>query len=106
MVIIPPALAATAMDIRIAVAGILAEAQTPRTIGIKQAIVPVFEAKADIIMVKIINETISGTSLVPTLLTTILPKVVARPDSNIAVPTTNMPANNTTVEFDRPEKAS
>ena len=106
IVMVPPVFAATAKPISKGEHGILAATQIPISTGIKQATVPVFEAKDDMRIVSSIMAIMRGSSLVPTLRTTEFPIVCANPESNMAAPTTNIPANNTTVELDKPEKTS
>lgn len=106
MVIVPPVLAATARPMSNGEQGIRAATQIPIITGSKQATVPVLEAKDDMTIVRVIMAAIKGISLVPTLFTTIDPIRCANPDSNIAAPTTNIPAKRTTVEFDSPANTS
>ena len=76
------------------------------TTGIRQATVAVFDETEDRAIVMTIKAIISFFSSVPDFFTTSTPIFCASPVWNIAAPMTNMPANNTTVEFDRPENTS
>ena len=76
------------------------------TTGIRQATVAVFDETEDKVIVMTIKAIISRLSSVPDFFTTSTPIFCARPVWNIAAPMTNMPANRTTVEFDRPANTS
>ena len=76
------------------------------TTGIRQATVAVFDETEDRPIVMTIKAIISFFSSVPDFFTTSTPIFCASPVWNIAAPMTNMPANSTTVEFDRPENTS
>ena len=76
------------------------------TTGIRQATVAVFDETEDKTIVMTIKAIISLFSSVPDFFTTSTPIFCASPVWNIAAPMTNMPANNTTVEFDRPANTS
>ena len=87
-------------------AGSLAAEQMPSTTGIRQAVVPVLDKKPDRTAPMIMIPSIRLFSLVPNTETTFFPMFCASPVWNIAAPTTNMPANRSTEELERPEKTA
>ena len=104
MVSVPPTFAAIAIGIRKREPFNFASAQMPVTTGIKDAAVPVLDNTALMIIVTSITPPIRRVSPVPAMRTTLSPIFCAIPVWNNAAPITNMPANKTTVEFERPEK--
>ena len=103
IVIVPPTFAATASAMSCGETGTFAAAQIWITTGMRQATVAVFEETDERTIVMNMIAAIRGASLLPDFFTTAIPIFCASPVWNIAAPMTNIPANRTTVELDKPE---
>ena len=78
----------------------------PSTTGNKQAAVPVLESTEESAQPTSMIPNIKLFSPVPESFTTVAPIFCAKPVWKRAAPTTNMPANKTTVELERPLKTA